>query len=117
MSLPFSAQREDTVALGDFSDWIVKNVHHCIKIAEDHGSGVKRMEDIILVTGRHLAKSWIYATFPESPESITITVQVRVSKTSAIHLNEWNMNGGHLKLGPSGEVCFARCSIEVLTPC
>ncbi|KAI0287780.1 hypothetical protein BC826DRAFT_1042527 [Russula brevipes] len=103
MSLPFGAQREDTIAHGDFSNWIVKNVHHCIKIAEDYGSGIERMEDIILVTGRHLAKSWIYATFPESPENITITVQVRVPKTSAIHLREWNVNGGHLKLGPSGE--------------
>jgi len=103
MSLHFGAQREDTIAHGDFSNWIVKNVHDCIKIAEDYGSGIERMEDIILVTGRHLAKSWIYATFPESPEDITITVQVRVPKTSAIHLREWNVNGGHLKLGPSGE--------------
>ncbi|KAI0287783.1 hypothetical protein BC826DRAFT_739186 [Russula brevipes] len=32
-------------------------------------SGVKRMEDIILIAGRHLVKSRIYATFLESPES------------------------------------------------
>jgi hypothetical protein len=109
MSLPFGAQREDTVALGDFSDWIVKNVHHCIKIAEDHGSGVKRMEDIILVTGRHLAKSWIYATFPEGPVGMRIVFEVRMPKTSAIHLSERYVNGGHSKLGPSGEVCFPQC--------
>jgi hypothetical protein len=70
------------------------------------------MEDIILVTGRHLAKSWIYATFPAvSPpaQNLMMTIRVRTPQTSTVHLNEWRVDGGNLRLGPSGEVCFAQC--------
>jgi hypothetical protein len=57
--LPFPAEQEDTVALGDFGKWILENIHDCMRLAEDRGVGINRMEDIILVTGRHLAKSWV----------------------------------------------------------
>ncbi|KAI0288772.1 hypothetical protein BC826DRAFT_1036136 [Russula brevipes] len=84
LSLPFPAEREDTVARGVFGEWIVKNINHCVRIAEARGLGLHPTEDIILVTGRHLARSWINVAFSETRE---------------VH----SISGGELKLGPSGE--------------
>ena len=106
ISLPITAQREDTVAQGDFGKWIVSNIDECMRLAEDLGWGVNRMEDIILVTGRHLAKSWVNVTFSESRGGAQVSFGVRVSGDSCVHLEERNMTGGELKLGPSGEVGF-----------
>lgn len=64
------------------------------------------MEDIILVTGRHLAKSWINVAFSESRGDAQVSFGVRVSGDSSVHLEERNGNGGELKVGPRGEVSF-----------
>jgi hypothetical protein len=103
------ADREDTVALGDFGKWIVKNIYECMRLAEDQGLGVSRMEDIILVTGRHLAKSWARAIFSESRPGggAQASFCARVSGDSVVHLEERNMNGAQLTLGPNGEVGYA----------
>jgi len=66
LSLPFPAACEDTIAQGDFGRWLAKNIDCCMKVAEDLGLGVNRMEDIILVTGRHLARSWINVAFSDT---------------------------------------------------
>ena len=104
--LPFPAEREDTFALGDFGKWIVKNIYECMRLAEDRGLGVSRMEDIILVTGRHLAKSWARAVFSESRPGAGAQASfcARVSRDSVVHLEERDMNGAQLTLGPNGEV-------------
>ena len=112
LSLPFPAEREDTIAHGDFGKWIVKNIYECIKVAEDLGLGVSRMEDIILVTGRHLARSWVNVAFSESQGRARVSFGVQVSGVSGVHLNERNMRGGELKLGPSGEVGFGTISLR-----
>jgi hypothetical protein len=109
--LPFPAEQEDTVALGDFGKWIVKNIDGCMRLAEERGLGVSRMEDIIIVTGRHLAKSWVRAVFSESREvaQVSFGVRVRESGDSVVHLEERNVSGAQLKFGPNGEVGF--CTI------
>lgn len=106
LCLPFPADHEETVAHGDFSKWIVKNVDDCLRVAEDLGCGVNRMEDIILVTGRHLARSWISVAFSESLAGAQVSFNVRASGNSSVHLEERDVRGGELKLGPSGEVSF-----------
>jgi len=103
ISLPVPAQCEDTIAHGDFSKWITRNIDDCMRLAEDLGWGVNRMEDIILVTGRHLAKSWVNVAFSESRRGAQVSFGVRVSGVSGVHLEERNGTGGELKLGPSGE--------------
>jgi len=103
LSLPFPAEREDTVALGDFGEWLVKNIDHCLRIAEARGFGIHRTEDIILVTGRHLARSWINVAFSEARRGAQVCFGVRVSGTSSVHLEGRSVSGGELKLGPSGE--------------
>jgi len=106
LSLPFPAACEDTVAQGDFGKWLVKNIDCCMKVAEDLGLGVNRMEDIILVTGRHLARSWVNVVFSESRGGAQLSFVVQASGNSGVHLEERGATGGDLKLGPSGEVGF-----------
>jgi len=109
LSLPFPAACEDTVAQGDFGKWLVKNIDCCMQVAEDLGLGVNRMEDIILVTGRHLARSWVNVVFSESRGGAQLSFVVQASGNSGVHLEERSATGGDLKLGPSGEVGF--CTI------
>jgi len=77
-----------------------------MRVADELGLGVNRMEDIILVTGRHLARSWINAVFSECRGHAQLSFIARVAGNSSIHLEERNAAGGDLKLGPSGEVGF-----------
>ena len=104
--LPFPAVREDTVASKDFEEWIIKNVFGCMRFAEERGLGVGGMEDIIIVTGRHLARSWVRAIFSESQGGTEVTFVAQVSENSVVHLEERNMSGAQLELGPKGEVGF-----------
>ena len=106
MYLPLLSERHDTVARGDFGEWMLENIDTCFKVAEDLGYGIERMEDIILVTGCHLAKSWVSATFSDSRGGSEASFGVRVSSNSGVHFDERNVNGRGLKLGPSGEVGF-----------
>jgi hypothetical protein len=75
-----------------------------MRVAEDLGLGLNRMEDIILVTGRHLAKSWVNVVFTESRAGAQLSFVVQASGNSGVHLEERSATGGDLKLGPSGEV-------------
>ncbi|KAI9463776.1 hypothetical protein F5148DRAFT_1211092 [Russula earlei] len=111
ISLPFPADSEDTIAHGDFSRWIIKNIDDCMRLADDLGWGVNRMEDIILVTGCHLAKSWANAAFSETRGGAEVSFSIRVSGHSGVHLEERNMSEGVLKLGPSGEVGYRTNSL------
>ncbi len=78
-----------------------------MRFAEEEGLGVDRMEDIILVTGRHLARSWVRAVFSDSRGGAQVTFIARVSGDSNVHLEERNVSGAQLELGPRGEVGFA----------
>ena len=62
------------------------------------------MEDIILVTGRHLARSWVSVVFSESRGGAQLSFVVQATGNSGIRLEERSATGGGLKLGPSGEV-------------
>ena len=63
LSLPVLAQGEDTVAFGDFSKWMIKHIDTWFAFACGLGLRVNRVEDIILVTGRHLTRSWVNVAF------------------------------------------------------
>jgi hypothetical protein len=57
LSLPVDARREDTQAMGDFREWIVKHIDRWFAFARELGMGIERMEEIILVTGCDHARS------------------------------------------------------------
>ena len=75
-----------------------------MRLAEERGLGVNRMEDVILVTGRHLARSWARAIFSESRGGAEVSFVAQVSGGSVVHLEERNVGGAQLEFGPSGEV-------------
>jgi hypothetical protein len=77
-----------------------------MRLADERGLGVNRMEDIILVTGRHLAKSWVRAVFSENRGGARVSFVVNASGDSAVRLEERNASGAQLKFGPNGEVGF-----------
>jgi len=68
--------------------------------------GITRREDIVLVTGCHLARSWANIAFQERDERVSF--RVRVQRNSDV---EWQSTpegagGVAFNLGPSGEVGF-----------
>jgi hypothetical protein len=62
------------------------------------------MEDIILVTGRHLTKSWINVAFNQQRRDAGASFNAQVSGDSDVRLERQYMQGGELKLGPTGKV-------------
>jgi hypothetical protein len=105
LSLPFPAQRADTVALGDFGRWMVKHIDIWFAFAENLGLGVNRMQDIILVTGCHCAKSWVNVAFSEGQRDAEVSFGAQPSGVSGVNIERRSVRGDVvLKLGPSGEV-------------
>jgi hypothetical protein len=83
---------------------MLENIEACFKVAMDLGCEVDRMEDIVLVTGCHLARSWANVAFSENRGGAEVSFKFRVSGNSGVHFDERNVRGRGLKLGPSGEV-------------
>lgn len=113
--LPVRIQREDTVARGEFAEWMVKHIDHWFSFAKGLHPGIERMEDIILVTGRHRTKSWANLAFIESQGPVRsgpmqVSLGVRVSGSPSSHVSvDWKFprepgQGVVLNMGPSGEV-------------
>jgi len=50
------------------------------------GLGVDRMEDIILVTGRHLTKSWINVAFNQRRRNAGVSFNAQVSSDFGVQL-------------------------------
>jgi len=68
------------------------------------GLGIERMEDIILVTGRHLTQSWINVAFNQHRFDTGASFNAQVSDDSDVRLERQYVQGGELKLGPTGRV-------------
>ena len=113
------AQGEDTVAFGDFGKWMIKHIDTWFAFARDLGLGVNRMEDVILVTGRHLTKSWVNVAFTQRRPDAGVSFDVQVSNRSHVSLKQECVRGGDLKLGPTGSVCIWTISRfqGILKPC
>ena len=108
MSLPVDARREDTLAKGDFSWWIVKQIDHWFAFARRLGLGIERMEEIILVTGCDHARSWTNIAFFGSQSNAQASFGVKVVHGPAVSIN-WQpsperVQGAVLHRGPGGTV-------------
>jgi hypothetical protein len=68
------------------------------------GLGVQQMEDIILVTGCHIARSWVHVAFPGNQSTETVSFRADTDKNNTVYLREGSRDGGRLKLGPRGGV-------------
>ena len=111
LSLPVTAQREDTIARGDFAKWIIRHIDTWFAFTRRLGLGIDQMEDIVLVTGRHRTRSWTNVAFYESQASARASFGVQVANDVSARVN-WKVSREHtqgamLSQGPSGAVCGA----------
>jgi hypothetical protein len=72
------------------------------------GLGVERMEDIVLVTGCHRARSWTNIVFSENRSGAQVSFGVRVGPSGSDvrwQFSREQIRGGVvLNIGPSGDV-------------
>jgi hypothetical protein len=106
LSLPVQAQRMDTIAHRDFAKCICKNIDVWFAFAQGLGLGVRRIEDIVLVTGRDLARSSLNVAFSDCEGGEQVSFGVRVTGTSGV---EWQVShediqGAAVNFGPSDKV-------------
>ena len=91
--------------MGEFREWIIKYIDDWFAFAERLRLGVDRMQDIILVTGRHCAKSWVNIAFYEGQREAEVSFGVQMWGGSGVNLEQRRLHGGAvLRIGPSGEV-------------
>ena len=112
MLLLAQSHREDTVAGGEFVEWMVKHIDRWFSFAKGLYPGIERMEDIILVTGRHRTKSWANIEFIENrgivrriPTQASLPVPGSFSNASIV----WTFSRGPgqevtLNIVPNGKV-------------
>ncbi|KAH8982540.1 hypothetical protein EDB86DRAFT_328722 [Lactarius hatsudake] len=105
LSLPIQARCKNTVALGDFGDWAIEHIDRWFAWARELGMGINRMEDIILVTGAHLTRSWTNVAFLEGQTDARVSFKVQVVADTSIN---WDVSpdrimGAVLSYGPTGE--------------
>ncbi|KAI0302481.1 hypothetical protein BC826DRAFT_1172726 [Russula brevipes] len=105
LSLPVPARSLATLAVADFGKWIVNHIDLWYAFTRRLGLGITRMEDILLVTGCHLARSWTNIAFLRGRGEARVSFGVRVSGVSDI---EWQFppedrQGVALNLGPNGQ--------------
>ncbi|KAH9035128.1 hypothetical protein EDB83DRAFT_2415936 [Lactarius deliciosus] len=80
LSLPIQARCRNTLALGQFGEWITKHIDCWFAWARHLGLGIDRMEDIILVTGTHRTRSWTNVAFPGGPEDGQVSLGANVAR-------------------------------------
>jgi hypothetical protein len=108
LSLPTQARCEDTVALGDFGEWMIKHIDTWFAWVRRLGVGINRMEDIILVTGTHRTRSWTNVAFPGG-QVAQVSFGANVATRGDTVAINWKFShecsrGAVLNCGPNGEV-------------
>jgi hypothetical protein len=87
----------------------MQNIDVWFAFAEELGLGLRCIEDIILVTGRDLARSWFNVAFSDCEGGEQVAFGARVNGVSDV---EWqvlpeDIRGTMVNHGPSGQVCFS----------
>jgi hypothetical protein len=72
------------------------------------GVGINRMEDIVLVTGAHLTRSWTNVAFLEDQTDARVSFEFQVAADSGInwHVSPDRLIGALLNHGPIGKVRY-----------
>jgi hypothetical protein len=117
LSLPIQAKGEDTVVKPKFGKWLIKHIDRWFAWAQQRELGVNRMEDIILVTGMHRARSWTNVAFPGGQRGAQASFGAKEDHRGDVVTISWQFSHEHnrgvvLNRGPGGVVCpctaFAR---------
>ncbi len=107
--LPILAKGEDTVASEDFGKWILKHIDRWFAWAQQLGLGIKRMEDIILVTGTHRTRSFTNVAFLGGQGDAQVTFGAKAGSFGGNCTINWRFSyecnrGAVLNCGPDGIV-------------
>jgi hypothetical protein len=84
---------------------MIKHINEWFAFAQERGSGIRR-EDIILVTGCHLARTWATIAFQERGEQIVFGSRVSGVSNVAWQFTPEGAQGVVYNLGPSDQVRF-----------
>jgi hypothetical protein len=110
LSIPVDAQRQDTRARGNFGKWMINHIDSWFTFARRLGLGIERMEEIVLVTGSHLTRSWANVAFFEGQTNgqASLGVNVTHGPDMSIHwqCSPGSVRGGVRSWGPEGKVCW-----------
>ena len=104
-----TTQREDTIAQGAFGRWIVTHIGSWLAFAQKLELGIEEMEEIILVTGCDLTRSWTNVAFlgGEVDAQVSFGVDVRVEDSKPdikFQLSPALVRGAVIDQGPEGKV-------------
>jgi len=114
LSIPVQAQRQNTLALGDFGRWMVKQIDRWFAFAQRLGLGIVQMEEIVFVTGHDCARSWTNVVFLEGEGDARVSFGVelagghRPDASIKWHFSPERIRGALLNQGPEGMVCRLR---------
>ncbi|KAH9992218.1 hypothetical protein BJV74DRAFT_834960 [Russula compacta] len=108
LSLPVKALREDTLAQGAFSEWLLKHIDHWFASVRQLGLGIEQMEELILVTGCDRTRSWTNVAFLGSQHNARVSFGVRVDGSGTnpnvnFQLSPEYVRGAVLSPGPEGK--------------
>jgi hypothetical protein len=107
--LPIQATAANTVASVDLGKWLIRHIDRWFAWARRRGLRVDRMEDIILVTGTHRARSSTNAAFPGGQGGAHTSFGAKVDHCGADVTINWQFShernrGVVLYCGPGGKV-------------
>jgi hypothetical protein len=91
---------------------MVKHIDSWFAFAHGLGLGIEHMEDIILITGLHLTRSWANIVFLEGNVYGRASLGVRVNDGRAAHLGAFEEGCG---VGPEGKVCWVAKYSEIIS--
>ena len=92
---------------------MIRNIDVWFAFAQQRGLGINR-EDIILVTGCHLARSWATIAFQERGEQIAFGVRTSGTSDVTWQFTPEGAQGVPYNLGPSGQVRFIIFSVSTV---
>ena len=95
------AQSKDTEARNAFARCIIKHIDEWFQFARERDLEIRR-EEIILVTGCHLTRTWASIAFQGRGEQITFGVQASGVSNVAWQFTPQGAQGVLYNLGPSG---------------
>ena len=93
MSLPNGGHHEDVIRAQAFEDYIQDHVNSWFTWAQKNRLGVKRVEDLILVSGCTLVTSWAAAAFVDDTMDAEISLESRTLNNGGASFDWSNIRG------------------------
>jgi hypothetical protein len=84
---------------------MTKHIDEWFTFARERGAGISRREDIVLVTGCDLARSWANVAFQDKDDQVSFEVKVFGDSHVEWKFTPEGAGGVSCNRGPSGKVC------------